>query len=170
MLVQALSYNTQKLRVGLFYQGGIIVYVNNNTRQGLIGYNGAYGSNNLAWGPNGAYTNMNSETYGNGYTNTQNAYNTLSPASNTALYTVWNATFNGYSDWFLPSKDEAVYIYQSKQYFSFWDGGTIWTSTNYVGLPDNANWTQSFDGTQGINFRSETNNRRSIACRYITFT
>lgn len=166
MLVQALSFNTQKLRVGLFYQGGIIVYVNNNTRQGLIAYNGAFSSTNLTWGPYGAFTN--SEGYGNGYTNTENAYNSLSPASNTTLYTVWNATFNGYSDWFLPSKDEAVYIAQQRQYCPFWTGGYIWTSSDYLGLLNVACWIQNYDGGQSTAFRSDV--AASIACRYITFT
>ena len=163
MIVQALSYNTQKLKVGLFYQGGIIVYVDNTARQGMIAYNGGYSSTDLAWGPTGAYTQ--NDGYGYGYTNTQNAYNTLSPASNTALNTVWNATFSGYSDWFLPSKTEAVYIFQSKQYFSFWTG-----SGDLPGLADTAAWAQNFDGTQNSQFRNATSNRRSIACRYISFT
>jgi hypothetical protein len=167
MLVQALAYNTQKLKIGQFYQGGIIVFVNNSARQGLIAYNGGYTSDALAWGPNGGYTQTSG--YGYGYANTQNAYNALTPASNTALYSAWNATFNGYSDWFLPNRAEITYVYQSRVYFPFWDGGAIWSSEYDIVSVANA-WAQNFGGTQQTYTRSETSNRRSIACRYITFT
>jgi len=167
MLIQPLAYNTQKLKVGIFYQGGIIVYVDTVARQGLIAYNGGYTTDGLAWGPNGSFTQTSG--YGFGYVNTENAYNTLSPAANTALYTAWNGTFNGYSDWFLPNRAEATYVYQARTYFSFWDGGSIWCSEWSVGNPASA-FAQFFDGTQVAQTRSETSNRRSIACRYITFT
>jgi hypothetical protein len=177
MLIQSLSFNTQKLRVGLFYQGGIIVYVDNNKRQGLIAYNTGFASNNLAWGPNGSYTQ--SSLYGQGFTNTQNAYNTLSPASNTALYTVWNGTFNGYSDWFLPNIAEATYVAAmadtgfNANPLDFWNFGTIWLSeappspTSGIYAYD-----RDFPGAPFVTtrFRNETDNRNSIACRYITFT
>lgn len=177
MLIQSLSYNTQKLRVGLFYQGGIIVYVNNNTRQGLIAYNTGYASDNLAWGPTGAFTQNSG--FGFGYANTENAYNTLSPASNTALYTIWNGTFNGYSDWFLPNIAEVQYIATmvdtgfNPNLLDFWNGGTIWLSE---APPSPASgiyaYDRNFPGAPFLTsrFRSETDNRESIACRYITFT
>lgn len=175
MLIQSLSYNTQKLKVGIFYQGGIIVYVDNNKRQGLIAYNTGFASDNLAFGPNGAFTQNSG--YGFGYANTQNAYNALSPASNTALYTVWNGTFNGYSDWFLPNIAESQYIVQmvdtgfNPNLLDFWNGGTIWlseySSTNNMYVKDRNFPGAPFTTTK---FRNETDNRESIACRYITFT
>ena len=168
MLIQSLSYNTQKLKVGIFYQGGVIVYVDNNKRQGLIAYNTGYASDNLAWGPFGAYTQ--SSLYGQGFTNTQNAYNTLSPASNTALYTIWNGTFNGYSDWFIPNLVELNYVHGAKQYLPFWNCCYVWASEYIIGLGDAAVYAQNFDGTQSTLFRNETDNRKGIACRYITFT
>lgn len=167
MIVQALSYNSQKLRIGLFYQGGIIVYVDNTARQGLIAYNGGFTTTNASWGPTGAFTQT--AGYGFGYQNTQNAYDTLTPSAGTALYEVWNATFNGYTDWFLPTQTEALYIYQARQYFPFWTGGTLWCSEYSIVSVANA-WAQNFDGTQNTYNRSETTNRNSIACRYITFT
>lgn len=174
MLVQALSYNTQKLKAGMFYQGGIIVYVNNNKRQGLIAYNGGFASTDLSFGPTGDYTQNSG--YGSGYTNTENAYNTLSPASNTALYTVWNATFNGYSDWFLPNQEEALILVQTGYYqnlLNYWSYGTIWLSDYPPFLnPASYVYDRNFPGGPFLatKFRSETTNRNSIACRYITFT
>lgn len=167
MLIQPLAYNTQKLKIGQFYQGGIIVFVDNSARQGMVAYNGGFSATNLAWGPNGTFTQTSG--YGNGYANTQNAYTTLSPASNTALYTIWNGTFSNYTDWFLPNRAEATYVYQAKQYFTFWTGGSIWCSEWSVGNPASA-YAQFYDGTQVAQTRSETDNRFAIACRYITFT
>jgi hypothetical protein len=156
-----------KLKIGMYYQGGIIVYLGDgNVGGGLIAYNGGYNTDALAWGPNGAFTQ--NEGYGYGYANTQNAYNTLSPASNTALYTAWNATYNGYNDWFLPNVAEAYYINLYKSYFPFWDGGTIWCSQYQIGLGDVNAYAQIYNSNANFYTRSETANRRSIACRYIT--
>lgn len=165
MLIQPLSYNTQKLRVGLFYQGGIIVYIDNSARQGLIAYNTGYATDGVAWGPNGAFTQTSG--YGFGFANTQNIINELTPVSG-AVFTIWNATYNGYTDWFLPNRAEATYIHQARIYFPFWDGGTLWCSEWSVGNTAAA-WAQNFDGSQQTYTRNETGNRRSIACRYITF-
>lgn len=167
MIIQPFSYLTQKLKVGVFYQGGIIVYIDAKSNNGMVAYNGGYTTDALAWGPNGTFTQT--AGYGFGYQNTENAYNTLSPGVNTALYTAWNATFNGYDDWFLPNRAELLLVYQARQYFPFWTGGSLWGSEYNVVSTSNA-WTQNLDGTQNTVLRSDTGNRRSIACRYITFT
>jgi hypothetical protein len=156
-----------KLKIGMYYQGGIIVYLNDaNVGGGLIAYNGGYTTDALAWGPNGIFS-FNSG-YGYGYSNTQTAYNTLSPASDTALYTAWNATFNGYSDWFLPNLAEVFYVNQQRAYLPFWDGGSIWCSEYQTGLGAANAYAQFYASTATAQTRSETANRRSIACRYIT--
>jgi hypothetical protein len=156
-----------RVKVGTFYQGGIVVYIDRGTKQGLIAQN-QYTTDGIAWGPNGAFTQTSG--YGYGYQNTQNAITTLSPSSG-AVYTAWNSTLNGYNDWFIPTRAEAAYIYQAKSFFSFWDGGTIWCSEFLVGVGDVNAYALSYsDGSSIIYLRNETNNRRSIACRYMNFT
>jgi hypothetical protein len=154
-------------KVGDFYQGGIIVYVDYGSLQGLIAQN-QITTTNLAWGPSGDYTQSN--TFGQGYTNTQNAYNALSPASNTALYTAWNLVYNGYSDWFLPNDTELYYVWQSRGYLPFWTSNTLWSSYYNVGIGFTAMDVIDYNGTQTNYLRSETNNRLSIACRYMNFS
>lgn len=168
MIPQAFGFiGSLRIKVGTFYQGGIVVYIDRGAKQGLIAQN-QYTTNGIEWGPNGAFTQT--AGYGNGYANTQNAYNALTPGSNTALYTAWNSTLNGYSDWFLPNRAEAAYVYQSRGFLPFWNGGTIWLSEYIVGTGDANAYTQDYNGTVTTYTRNETGNRRSIACRYMNFT
>jgi hypothetical protein len=175
MIPQAFGFiGSLRIKVGTFYQGGIVVYIDRGTKQGLIAQN-QFTTDGLEFAPNGAFTQT--AGYGNGYANTQNAYNALTPGSNTALYTAWNSTLNGYSDWFLPNRAEAAYIAQVANTgfgggpLSFWNGGTIWLSES----SSNTNayvYDRNFPGAPFLDnkTRSETGNRRSIACRYMTFT
>jgi hypothetical protein len=157
-------FGQQKPRVGDFYQGGIIVYVDYGVGRGLIA-DTQLTTDNVYFGPNGTFTQ--NAAYGFGYSNTQNIINELSP-TNGAAFTAWNLTRNGYSDWFLPNLAEANYLYQSRSFLTFWTCCTLWCSEWLVGSPAAA-YTLDYDGTISIKTRSETDNRESIACRYMDF-
>lgn len=159
-------FGTNKPKVGDFYQGGIVVYVDYGARLGLIA-DTQLTTDNVRFGPNGAFTQT--AGYGNGFANTQNIISALSPTDG-AAFTAWNLTRNGYSDWFLPNRAEAAYVFQSRLFLPYWTCCTLWCSEYQIGLGDANAFTQDYNGTVNFNDRSETINRESIACRYMNFS
>lgn len=100
---------TSNYSIGQIYGGGIIFYIDPTTQHGLIadtidlGYNnfGCYGVS-----INGA----DATAIGSGQQNTLDIVAGCSSAA-TASYVCQNLVLNGYSDWFLPAKDELNLIF-----------------------------------------------------------
>jgi hypothetical protein len=174
MLIQPLSYNSQKLKVVISYQGGIIVYVNSVLKQGLIVSNEDVSVGYVAWEQQPYTTITTSNTYGQGLQNTINI--DASTSTTTAATACLNYTGGGYDDWFLPNATELQYVRTNRIYVSGLSNALYWTSFSsqfntalcvdfnpsspYVGAETNA----ARDGSgspQGGYVR---------ACRYITFT
>ncbi len=63
--------------------------------------------------------------------------------ANTAAKMADAYTLNGYSDWFLPSKDELNLLYAQKTGVGGFANNDYWSSTEYDA---NGAWTQNFDG------------------------
>ncbi len=104
-----------KVTIGQDYQGGIVFYVDDTGKHGLIAatsdlsafwqYCTGYNCGTLV---NGAY----GTAVGTGKQNTIDIVNALSGGS--AAYTCDQWVFAGYDDWFLPSIDELKLMYQYK--------------------------------------------------------
>ena len=102
--------------VGDYAEGGIVFYVDETGQHGLVAamedlpvsYEwGCYGEN--IDGTDGTYI-------GTGYQNTMDIVNQGCDTNNggiTAAQAALNAEINGYSDWFLPSKDELHEMYSN---------------------------------------------------------
>ena len=130
--------------------GGIVFYLSDNT--GLHGLEAApadiidsKGNSDFAWG---CYTNWTlvfgakATAVGTGAANTAaivSACNEL----NTAAKMADNYTFNGYSDWFLPSQDELNLLYGKKSIVGGFVNFSYWSSSEQ-GDQGNA-WAQGFD-------------------------
>lgn len=178
MLIQPLSYNSQKLKVGIFYQGGIIVYVDSPNKQGLIvgteDLNPA--STFISWEVNPYTVISTSNVYGQGLQNTINidASTSSTPAATECL----NYTGNGYGDWFLPNATEMLYVYQNRQFVPSLTTTLYWTS-----------WSTAFNTAIAFDFNPSSPYVGNIVgaarqysisttpyagyvrpCRYITFT
>ncbi len=142
------SCKKSKFRIGRNYQGGIIAYVDASGEHGLIaapndqcGFGGALPE--ADWG----YTNGTSipgadgTTIGTGAQNTLDIMNGCSTAG-IAARICGDLELGGYSDWYLPSKDELNQLFLNKiSIGGFSEQSSYWSSSE-VGT-DNA-WIQYF--------------------------
>lgn len=149
------------LSIGDSYQGGVIAYFleegdlgyDENVKHGLIAAK-VDQSASIQW-YNGSYTTTGalSKVIGSGQANTaaiissQGAIETNYAAGIARAY-----NGGGYSDWYLPSKDELNKLYLNRTAVGGFANTFYWSSTE-IGLEDA--WAQSFNtGTQGYDDKS----------------
>ena len=161
--------NSPPLAIGDNYQGGIVFYLN-GSGGGLIAavedqssvirwYNGSYST-----------TGATGTAVGTGSTNTttiiteQGATATSYAAGLARAYTA-----GGYTDWFLPSKDELNQMYLKKTDINttaLANGGVIFTNFYYWSSTEDGNynaWSQSFDsGYQDNSVKTYTDIVRAV--------
>lgn len=140
-------------QVGDAYQGGIIIYIlasgeslnighasqidyDPAIQHGLIAANETVFSGKTIFGPNGTLTKSNSLGYG--LVNTLNIIS-LDPTSDNAATRARNYTGGGYTDWYLPSRDELTILRNSKNLVT---GITSW-QRYYWSSSDNGNQSQA---------------------------
>ncbi len=140
------------LKIGQSYQGGIIAYMfqqgdpgyDANTKHGLIA--APYDQSTAEiWGC--LFTEISGAdgiALGTGNQNTTDIINGCSESGAARL--CYDLELNGYSDWYLPSKNELNKLYLNRIAIGGFDPELYWTSTESG--PYTA-WYQSFtDGTQ----------------------
>ena len=112
-------------QVGDLAHGGIVFYVDETGERGLVAAledltDGAtdpwgWGFNGYEWGCYGESVNgADGQAIGTGYQNTLDVVNQGCTSRNggiTAAQAALDAEINGYSDWYLPSKDELIEMY-----------------------------------------------------------
>jgi Protein of unknown function (DUF1566) len=134
--------------IGNSYQGGIIFYIDGTGSHGLIAATN-YQGNSLQW----TYPAISVTTYdfiGSGQVNT-NAILAACSDPGTAAKACDTYENNGYSDWFLPSKDELNLMYPQRSFIPDMSSGTYWSSSQY---DDNDAYAQDFS-TGGQNHISK---------------
>lgn len=161
--------DTDTISVGEFYQGGIVFFLDDTGKHGLVCSisNQSYGSE---WGclPT-LVTDAKGLSIGTGYQNTIDITNTCT-SNDIAAAICNNLTLNDYDDWFLPSKDELNEIHQNLDVInaaSKDNGGEIIQSTNYwtsSSSGGDAAWVQNMDsgGNQYSNLADKSNHVRAI--------
>ena len=128
---------------GKTYQGGLIAHLNTSAGGGLIS---ATTDLNLApWGC-GPSTNYGSYingaaglVYGTGKENTNDILNDCSDL-NSAADKCYKYSNSGYTDWFLPSKDELNYLYENlhkNNLGDFSNSMRYWSSSEYEYIESN---------------------------------
>ncbi len=138
--------------IGQQYGGGIIFYVDVTGQHGLIAASSDQ-SFGIHWGCYGNSILGTSTTIGSGQANTTLIVNGCGDAD-IAARLCDDLVLNGYSDWFLPSKDELNQMYAQRtvignlEYHSYWSSSE--ESVNYA-------WFQYFNGSNQYNDPKNTN-------------
>ncbi len=112
------------------YQGGLIFYLNTSNGTGLLAAPSDQ-STGIQWGCNGTFIGGTYTAIGLGQANTLRIFNNC--GSNTAAGLCRNLVLNGYSDWYLPSKDElgAMYTFLKLNGYGGFANDQYWSSTEY---------------------------------------
>jgi len=147
-----------QLVVGQSYKGGYIAYI---LQQGDLGYdvNVQHGliaalsdQGTTAWGCAGTPIDGTSTILGAGQTNTTAIVNGCSTAG-IAARLCNDLVMGGYSDWYLPSKDELSKLYINKYLIGGFANFYYWSSSEYY---YQVVWTQNFgNGSQTGHYKSD---------------
>ncbi len=148
----------QKYHVGQSYAGGIIFYIDTTGQHGLIAAISDQ-STETQWGCIFTEIGGTLTGIGSGETNTTRIVNGCG-SSNIAARICNNLVLNGYSDWFLPSKDELELLYNLKEVI----GG--FTSNFYLSSSEASSslaWGKHFgNGYMNIDYKDANNYVRAI--------
>jgi Protein of unknown function (DUF1566) len=143
--------------VGQSYGGGIIFYVDGTGQHGLISSTSDQSTTNIWSNGSLIVTGATGTAVGTGQSNTTTIVTQQGPGTYAAS-TCNNLVLNGYSDWFLPSKDELNLMYinlasQGLGSFSV-SGNWYWSSSEFSW---NGAWVQRFsNGFQQDVWKTET--------------
>ena len=149
--------NNSALSIGDMHQGGIVFYLDGNGG-GLIAAPSDQ-SQGADWGCEGSLIGADGTAIGTGNQNTIDIEAGCT-TSGTAADFCANLTLGGYSDWFLPSKDELYRMYVNKAAI-----GGSWHMYYWNSKEDGVNgaWRQSFyDGTRLTGIKYGQNNVRAV--------
>ena len=107
---------------------GKIFYIDGSAQHGLIA---ATSDLNVAtWGCSGTSIGSTPTAIGAGQANTTLIVNGCSDAD-IAARLCSNLVLNGYSDWFLPSRDELLELYSQKSWIGGFNSMFYWSSSEY---------------------------------------
>jgi hypothetical protein len=155
------------LRIGQFYQGGYVVYLTGSyPNQGGLIVAPAEISDSMSWPSIGGQVTPIGTGYGQGFNNTQSAYNV--GYTTDGIGTCFNYSVNGYTDWFMPSVDELSFVILNKSYIPYTLNALSYQSSSaFSANPANQNYIV-ITATVVQSTGNHSDLRGVLACRYIT--
>lgn len=134
------NFTTSEFSIGLFYNGGIIFYIDKTHKHGLIASTNDQ-SNGIEW-YNGSNINTNAigTVVGSGQINTK-AIIKAQGVGNYAASLCDDLVIGNNTDWFLPSALELNLLYEKRNLISNLLGDIYWSSSEYS---SDAAWAQPF--------------------------
>jgi hypothetical protein len=153
------SFTTLSFSIGLSYGGGIIFYIDGTGQHGLISATSDQ-STGAEWGCYGtAISGADGTAIGTGNQNTIDIMAGCSTAG-IAARLCGDLVLGGYSDWYLPSKDELDKLFLNRSQVGGFSYIMYWNSSEY---DINTAWFQSFTtGSTGHFDKSITTGVRAI--------
>ena len=156
--LQPIPENAKPLAIGQTYQGGIIFYLDSTKAHGLIAAPTDQ-SSNIHWGSTTKVTGATGTAIGTGQANTK-AIITAQGAGSYAAKLCDDLVMGGYSDWFLPSKDELNELYKNRVVVGGFAATYYWSATEY---DSSYAWNQSFgSGNQNANNLADSYRVRAV--------
>ena len=153
--------NNSALAIGDTHQGGIIFYLDGNGG-GLLSALPISYFNEVEWGCYGTLlSGEDGIVIGTGAQNTINIEAECNTPG-TAADICANLTLGGYSDWFLPSKDEL-----NQMYLNIGEGNAL--GLGNIGDFDNSYWSSTERDSNSAWFQDSSDGRQDYASKGVTF-
>ncbi len=136
--------NSKKMFVGQAFGGGIIFYVDQTGEHGLIASIDNGDSERAQWGCYNTVVDETETGIGSGQENTKKIVTACRTAGtqNIAARLCNQLVLEGFSDWFLPSKEELNLLYEQKEIIGGYEHGYYWSSSEF---DQHFAWYQHFD-------------------------
>jgi hypothetical protein len=128
---------------GKTYQGGLIMYLDESTENGMVITDYNVSTDKCA--PNDNNVNFNtSDSIGSGLSNTQAISGIWPQVAGACL----DLIYNGYDDWYLPSRDEAILAVQN---IPNWNVTEYWTSSQTITSLSSQNYWKLIQSGVAVN-------------------
>lgn len=133
----------KKMYVGQTYGGGIIFYVDETGEHGLIASFDTGESERAQWGCYNLLIDDTETGINSGLENTKKIITGCRSGSERIAARLCNQyVASGYSDWYLPSKEELNVLYEQKELIGGYEHGYYWSSSE---VDSHFAWYQHFD-------------------------